>query len=115
MIEVKVYETEHGVVPFKAFLSGIRDPRGKSAVAKAITKMQSGLMGDVRSVGSGVQELKIHVGKGFRIYFYNDGQELIVLLGGSDKKDQKREIANAKQYLKDYQRQKKANTRGELK
>jgi putative addiction module killer protein len=108
MIKLLAYRTEHGVEPFKTFLQGITDPVAKAAVAKALSKMEKGLPGKVESVGDGVKEYKIHVGKGHRIYFYNDGQEVVILLGGSDKKNQDREIINAKQYLKDYKRQKKA-------
>lgn len=108
MIEVKVYKTEHGVEPFYNFLSNIKDPKAKSAVAKEVTKIEKGLPGTIRSVGNGVKERKIYVGAGYRIYFYNDGQELIILLGGSSKKDQEQEIENAKNYLGDYKRQKKA-------
>lgn len=102
------YRTEHGVEPFKTFLQGIKDPVAKAAVAKAHSKMEKGLPGKVESVGEGVKEYKIHVGKGYRIYFYNDGQDVVILLGGSDKRNQTREIANAKAYLKDYKRQKKS-------
>ena len=69
--------------------------------------MEKGLPGDAKSLGGGLKEYRIHVGKGHRIYYYNDGQTLIILLSGSDKKHQDREIENAKQYLNDYKRQKK--------
>lgn len=107
MINVIVYRTTMGKEPYKDFLSGIKDPRAKLAVVKAINKMEQGLPGKVESVGDGVKEYKIYVGKAYRIYFYNDGQEIVILLGGSHKGDQKREIANAKQCLVDYKRQKK--------
>jgi putative addiction module killer protein len=112
MISIKVYSTEHGVEPYKDFFSSINDPRAKSMVAKAINKMEKGL-GDYKTVGGGVHENRIHVGKGYRIYFYNDGQELVILLGGSDKKNQAREIENAKSYLRDYKRQKRSKSKGE--
>jgi putative addiction module killer protein len=107
MINVIVYKTEMGKEPYTDFFAGIKNPIAKTAVAKAITKMRKGLPGKVESVGDGVKEHKIYIGQAYRIYFYNDGQEIIVLLGGSSKGDQKREIANAKKYLQDYKRQKK--------
>jgi putative addiction module killer protein len=106
MIKILTYKTEMGKEPYKEFLASIRDPKAKTAVAKAVTKMEQGLPGQVDSVGKGVKEQKIYVGKGYRIYFYNDGQEIIILLGGSHKGDQKREIQNAQTYLEDYKRQK---------
>lgn len=107
MIEVKVYCTEMGVEPFSVWLSGLRSSKAKSAVARAVTKMEVGLLNDVKSVGEGVQEYRIHLEKGYRIYFGNDGGELVILLSGSDKKGQKKEIECAKSYWKDYKRQKK--------
>lgn len=111
MIKVIVYRTEAGKEPYSDFLSSISDPIAKVAVAKAVSKMEIGLPGKVESVGDGVKECKINVGKGFRIYFYNDGQEIVVLLGGSHKGNQRREIEAAKESLKDYKRQKVGTVR----
>ena len=112
MITVIVYRTEMGKEPYKDFLAGIKDPIAKVAVVKTIAKMQRGLPGKVESVGDGVKEQKIYVGKAYRIYFYNDGQQIVVLLGGSDKDNQAREIENAKRYLTDYKRQRKHLRKG---
>lgn len=108
MIKLLVYRTEHGIEPYVVFFKGIKDPVAKSAVAKAQGNIERGLPGDIKSVGDGVKEKRIHIGKGYRIYFYNDGQELVILLGGSSKGNQDREIDKAKECLKDYRRQKKA-------
>ena len=106
MIDIKIYRTEHGVEPFSEYLSKMRDKTAKVQMVKAIRKMEKGLPGDTKSLGGGLREYRIHIGKGHRIYYYNDGQELVVILGGSDKKDQDKEIENAKLYLRDYKRQK---------
>ena len=111
MIKVVVYRTEMGKEPYKEFFASIKDPLAKTAVAKALIRMQKGLPGKVESVGEGVKERKIPVGKGYRIYFYNDGQEIIVLLGGSHKGNQNKETENAKTYLADYKRQKSQSRR----
>ncbi len=107
MIEVNIYKTEMGVEPFSVWLKALKSSKAKSAIARALTKMEVGLLNDVKPVGEGVQEYRIHFEKGYRIYFGNDGGELIILLSGSDKKTQSKEIENAKSYWKDYKRQKK--------
>ncbi|MCB9982800.1 MAG: type II toxin-antitoxin system RelE/ParE family toxin [Rhodospirillales bacterium] len=107
MIEVKIYKTEMGVEPFSVWFETLKSSKAKSAVARALTKMEAGLLNDVKSVGDGVQEYRIHFEKGYRIYFGNDGGEIIILLSGSDKKAQNKEIENAKNYWEDYKRQKK--------
>lgn len=106
MIEVDVYETEHGVCPYLKYLASMKDRMAQSAIMATIARMESGLMPKTRSLGGGLQEIKIQVGEGHRIYFYRDGQKLVVLLSGSNKKDQKREIQNARFYLDDYKGQK---------
>ncbi|WP_044345964.1 type II toxin-antitoxin system RelE/ParE family toxin [Pseudomonas meliae] len=63
---------------------------------KAIFRVANGLMGDVSPVGQGVSELRIHVGPGYRVYFQQRGDELILLLCGGDKSSQSRDIETAK-------------------
>lgn len=105
MIEVIEYVTEHGVYPFKRYLGSVKDLSAKSKIIQAVNKLEMGLVGNIKSVGGGLQEYKIDVGEGHRIYFYRDGQILIVLLGASSKKDQRVGIQNARVYLEDYKRQ----------
>ncbi len=107
MIEVKEYITEMGICNYRRYIESMTDKRAKRMVLKAVTKMEVGLLKDTRSLGHGLQEYKIDEGEGHRIYFYRDGQTLIILLAASNKKDQQREIETAKGYLEDYKRQKR--------
>lgn len=107
--EVFLFETDEGVEPFAVFLKSIQNKNAKSQVIAAVTKMGKGLFGDYKAVGDGVQEFRLH-GEGYRIYFYFDGPVMVVLLGGSDKRTQAREIAKAKEYLKEYKAQKRKKT-----
>lgn len=106
MIDLIVYETKDGFQPFKKWLNSIRSKKVKSKIFTVLTRMEAGLMGDVKAVGGGVHELRLHLDQGYRIYFANDGEQLVVLLAGSDKKTQKKEILNALDYWKDYKNQK---------
>ncbi|WP_189667043.1 type II toxin-antitoxin system RelE/ParE family toxin [Pseudomonas amygdali] len=74
----------------------LKDQKAKAAIAARIFRVANGLMGDVSPVGQGVSELRIHVGPGYRVYFQQRGDELILLLCGGDKSSQSRDIETAK-------------------
>jgi putative addiction module killer protein len=86
---------------FDAWLDDLSDARGQEVIAMRIVRLQSGLMGDVASVGDGVSELRIHYGPGYRVYFTRRGQRIVILLCGGDKGSQKRDIKRAKELAKD--------------
>ncbi len=73
----------------------------------AIGRMAAGNLSNVRSVGHGVQEHRIHFGPGYRIYFGRDGDTLIILLGGGTKNRQHRDIENARALWQEYRRRKR--------
>lgn len=60
-----------------------------------LKRASNGNFGDVKSVGSGVSEMRIDYGPGYRVYFFRRGKELVVLLCGGDKKSQNSDIAAA--------------------
>ncbi len=68
----------------------------RGVVVARLKRLERGLMGDVEPVGDGVSELRIHVGAGWRVYFTQRGQRLIVLLAGGSKRTQKSDIQKAK-------------------
>lgn len=80
---------------FREWLEGLADRRAVERIAQRIVRMQAGLFGDVKSVGSGVSELRIDYGPGYRVYFVQRGPVLIILLCGDAKRTQKRDIARA--------------------
>jgi putative addiction module killer protein len=84
---------------FCEWLDGLADLRAATRIAQRIVRLQAGLMGDVKSVGEGISELRIDYGPGYRIYFSRRGSVLIILLCGGDKKTQKRDIKQAKSLL----------------
>jgi putative addiction module killer protein len=81
---------------FAEWLRGLRDTRARERIAQRLVRLQSGLFGDVKSVGRGLSELRVDHGPGYRVYFIKRGNDLIVLLCGGDKSTQSRDINAAK-------------------
>lgn len=80
---------------FDAWLSKLKDPRGKARIVERIRSAERGNFGDCESVGSGVSEMRIHFGPGYRVYFCRAGDVVYVLLCGGTKRGQRRDIAKA--------------------
>ena len=66
-------------------------------------RLERGLYGDCEPVGEGVLELRMFFGPGYRVYFGEDAENIVVLLCGGNKVSQKQDIRAAKKYWKDYQ------------
>jgi putative addiction module killer protein len=107
--EVEEYCTEAGECPFDEWLEELRDIRAQKKILGRIARVRCGNLGDWKSLenAQGVFEIREHFGPGYRIYFGFVGKTIILLLAGSDKRDQDRVIAKAKQYWDDYQRRAK--------
>ena len=80
---------------FNVWLASLRDGMAKAVIARRIRRVVMGNFGDVKPVGGGVSELRIHHGAGYRVYFLRRGNTVIVLLCGGDKSSQSRDIAQA--------------------
>jgi putative addiction module killer protein len=81
---------------FDAWLRSLRDRQARSRINSRLLRLSLGNMGDVRPVGNGVSELRIHYGPGYRVYFVQRGAVLVVLLCGGDKSTQDADIEDAK-------------------
>lgn len=100
--EVVVFRTQDGQVPFEGWLDGLNDQRAVARVLARLARVRQGNLGDCKSVGGGVSELRVDYGPGYRIYFGQQGRILVVLLCGGDKRTQARDIRLAKQYWQEY-------------
>jgi putative addiction module killer protein len=86
---------------FHAWHKGLGDLKARIAIARRLERAAAGNLGDVKSVGEGVSEMRIDVGAGYRAYFTMRGNTLIVLLCGGDKKTQRRDIKHAAKLAKE--------------
>lgn len=80
---------------FDMWLRSLKDKGVKSRILARIDRLSMGNAGDVKPVGSGISEMRIHCGAGYRIYFANRGTVLILLLCGGDKSSQEHDIEKA--------------------
>ena len=94
MIEVR--ETE----AFSKWFQSLRDVRAQARIQTRINRLIAGLLGDVKFF-SGIGELRIDYGPGYRVYFVQRGNELIFLLSGGDKGSQDRDIKRAIEMAKE--------------
>ena len=81
---------------FDAWLRELRDRRAVARIQARLDRLAAGNPGDVKPVGSGISELRIDHGPGYRVYFMQRGLVVIVLLCGGDKSSQPRDIEHAK-------------------
>ncbi|WP_028239262.1 type II toxin-antitoxin system RelE/ParE family toxin [Stutzerimonas azotifigens] len=86
---------------FAEWHSSLKDLRAKIAIARRIERAERGNLGDVKSVGKGVSELRVDVGPGYRLYFTRRGEVVIVLLAGGDKSTQQADIRKAQKMAKE--------------
>lgn len=102
--ELRTYEAADGNRPFDEWLDGFTDKVTLARIVARLNRIVLGNLGDVKSVGAGVSELRLAFGKGYRVYFAQEGDKIILLLCGGDKGSQGRDIREAKAYLQDYRR-----------
>ena len=81
---------------FDKWLQKLKDAKGKARILARVKSAELGNLGDVKPVGEGISEMRIHYGPGYRVYFTQSGKQLIFLLVGGDKSSQSRDIAKAK-------------------
>lgn len=80
---------------FSDWLKGLKDGLTRHRLSKRLRKAQLGNLGDVEPVGEGVFEMREHFGSGWRMYYVQHGELVIVMLGGGDKSTQQADIRRA--------------------
>ena len=92
------YAAPNGKVPFSEWLSSLKDPSTRLRIRRRLDRLELGNVGDCKSVGAGVSELRLAFGSGYRIYFAEQDDIIIILLCAGDKSTQKKDIKTAQLY-----------------
>lgn len=95
-----IAETIH----FYEWFEALRDQRAVAKILDRIKRAANGNFGDVKSAGSGISEMRIDYGPGYRVYFFQRNTELVLLLCGGDKRTQQSDIAFAKRLKTELER-----------
>ena len=95
MLQIQQTET------YARWFAGLRDRVARARIDIRIRRLSLGNAGDAKPVGEGISEMRVDHGPGYRIYFIQRGEVVIVLLAGGNKSTQNRDIRNAKALAKD--------------
>ncbi len=95
---LRYYVTLLGKVPFLEWLNSLRDAPTRLKIRHRLDRLELGNLGDCKPVGEGISELRLAFGAGYRIYFVEEDNTVIILLCGGDKSSQTKDIKRAKNY-----------------
>ena len=99
---IEVYEDPNGRHPFWQWINNLNDKRTKERLLDRFDRVEMGNLGEHKPLGGKLLELKFRFGPGYRIYCSIRNQAIVLILAGSNKSDQQREIDKAREYLADY-------------
>ncbi|MEG4490061.1 type II toxin-antitoxin system RelE/ParE family toxin [Microcoleus sp. D3_18_C4] len=102
--EIRRYTTAEGTAPFAEWLDALRDRNVRVRIKSRLDRVEQGNLGDFKSVGQGVFELRINYGPGYRLYFGQVGLTIVVILIAGDKSTQEQDIRQAIEYWTDYEK-----------
>jgi putative addiction module killer protein len=96
MLELKQTEL------FRKWRTKLKDERARALIASRLDRLAYGHAGDAAPVGEGISELRIHHGPGYRIYFHQRGNTVVILLCGGSKSTQTRDIKTARRLVEEW-------------
>lgn len=86
---------------FDIWLKNLRDLNGKGRILARIKRAELGKLGDSKSLGSGLYEMRVDSGPGYRLYFMKEGEKIIILISGGSKSTQESDIKKAFKIMKE--------------
>lgn len=102
--QIEEYVTSDGRSPFSEWLDGLSDRKARARVRVRLDRLSLGNFGGCRSLGGGLHELRIDYGPGYRVYFGEIGDRIVLLLTGGTKRSQQRDIGRATGFWADFRR-----------
>ena len=87
---------------FRKWRTKLKDERARGLIASRLDRLAYGHAGDARPVGEGISELRIHHGPGYRIYFHQRGNTVVILLCGGNKSTQTKDIKTARRLASEW-------------
>ncbi len=100
--QLKIYRKPNGKEPFVEWFSSIKDKITKAHIQNRLNRLELGNFGDCKKLGDGVSELRVHYGAGYRVYFAEYNDHIILLLIGGNKGTQTKDIEKAKMYCANF-------------
>lgn len=101
LMTTSIYRTPAGKAPFNEWITSL-PMKAQATIDSRISRVRDGNLGDVKNVGGGVFELRVHLSPGYRVYFGLVGSTVVLLLCGGSKRGQQRDIKKAQGYLKEF-------------
>ena len=111
MPTLRHYCTETGRTPFLEWFDRLQDRQAKTRILIRLERLELGKFGDTRYLKGGVSELRVDWGPGYRIYFARDGEDIVLLLCGGDKRRQHADIERACALWQAYERRKRPDAK----
>jgi putative addiction module killer protein len=104
MLGIQIYLDKRGREPYTEWLKKLKDRQAVARIVLRVSRMAGGNFGDVKPVGQGVWEARIDHGPGYRVYFSQSGNRVVLLLLGGNKKTQQTDITKAQAFWVDWQK-----------
>ena len=104
MYNIRHYLDARGRDLFLEWLKALRNPIAKNQIIKLTNRLEAGIFGDRKFCRDGVWELRVDIGAGYRVYYAQTGEEILLLLCGGDKSKQDADVTRAVSYWQDWQR-----------
>ncbi len=88
---------------FRKWFNKLKDIKAQAQIAKRISRLSYGNYGDYKILGGGLLELRIDIGPGYRVYFFEHDKDLVILVLGGNKGSQKKDIDLARTMMVEYE------------
>lgn len=101
--QITILKLPSGKAPYTDWINSIKDPINRARIRRRIDRLEQDHYGDFKALGDGIMELRLHFGPGYRIYFAEYDDVIVILLCGGDKSSQKKDVKIAKEYWRELQ------------